>query len=62
MTNEELLQQMLNSTVERFGRQAVQYESEIANMSSQLLILNNQLKEISDSAKEKPAKVSPVKE
>ena len=62
MTNEELLQQILNSTIERIGRQTVQYEAEIANLSSQVLILNNQVKEISEAAKEKPAKVSPVKE
>lgn len=62
MTNEELLQQILNSTLERLGRQAVQYEAEIANLNSQVLILNNQIKEISESTKEKPAKVSPVKE
>ncbi len=62
MTNEELLQQILNSTIERIGRQTVQYEAEIANLSSQVLILNGQIKEISEAAKEKPAKVSPVKE
>lgn len=62
MTNEELLQQILSSTIERIGRQTVQYEAEIANLNSQILILNNQVKEISEGAKEKPAKVSPVKE
>ena len=62
MTNEELLQQILNSTIERIGRQTVQYEAEIANLSSQVLILNGQMKEISEAAKEKPAKVSPIKE
>ena len=62
MTNEELLQQILNSTIERIGRQTVQYEAEIANLSSQVLILNGQIKEISEAAKEKPAKVSPIKE
>ena len=62
MTNEELLQQILNSTIERIGRQTVQYEAEIANLSSQVLILTGQMKEISEAAKEKPAKVSPIKE
>jgi predicted nucleic acid-binding Zn-ribbon protein len=62
MTNEELLQQILNSTIERIGRQTVQYEAEVANLSSQILILNSQIKEISEAVKEKPAKVSPVKD
>ena len=60
MTNEELLQQILNSTIERLGRQTVQYEAEVANLNSQLLILNNQMNEISEAAKEKSAKVSPA--
>lgn len=62
MTNEELLQQILNSTLERIGRQTIQYEAEIANLNSQVLILNSQIKEISEASKEKPAKVSPVKD
>lgn len=62
MTNEELLQQILNSTIERLGRQAVQYEAEIANLNSQIFILNSQIKEISEAEKEKPTKVSPVKD
>ncbi len=62
MTNEDLLQQVLNSTIERMGRQAAQHEAEIANISSQIIILNNQIKEMSDAVKEKPSKVSPVKD
>lgn len=67
MTNEELLQQVLNSTIERIGRQTIQYEAEIANLNSQVLILGTQLKNLSEmakeeSAKEKPVKVSPVKQ
>lgn len=62
MTNEDLLQQVLNSTIERMGRQAAQHEAEIANLSSQIIILNSQIKEISESAKEKPSKVSPAKD
>ena len=62
MTNEDLLQQILNSTIERLGRQAVQYEAEIANLNSQILILKAQVKTIEESVKEKPAKVSPLKE
>jgi uncharacterized coiled-coil protein SlyX len=62
MTNEELLQQILNSTIERLGKQTIQYEAEIANLSSQVLILKTQIKEIEESSKEKPAKVSPLKD
>lgn len=62
MTNEELLQQILNSTIERLGRQTVQYEAEIANLNSQVIILNSQIKEISEAAKEKTVKAAPVKD
>lgn len=62
MTNEELLQQILNSTIERLGRQTVQYEAEIANLSSQVIILNNQIKEISEATKEKSVKATPIKD
>lgn len=61
MTNEELLQQILNSTIERIGHQTVKYEAEIANLNSQLFILSNQVEELKKSAQNKPAKVSPVK-
>lgn len=62
MTNEELLQKVLNSTIERFGRQSVNYEAEIANLNSQIVILSSQIDEIKKAAQEKPAKVTPVKE
>jgi predicted nucleic acid-binding Zn-ribbon protein len=62
MTNEELLQKVLNNTIERIGRQAIAYEAEIANLSSQITILNSQIEEINDSKKEKPAKAAPVKD
>lgn len=62
MTNEELLQKVLNSTIERFGRQAVSYEAEIANLNSQISILNHQIEEIKQSAQEKPAKATAVKD
>lgn len=45
MTNEELLQQVLNATVERLGKQAIAYEAEIANLNSQIVILNEQIKQ-----------------
>jgi predicted nucleic acid-binding Zn-ribbon protein len=62
VTNEELLQKVLNTTIERIGRQAIAYEAEIANLSSQIAILNSQIEEINDSKKEKPAKAAPVKD
>lgn len=62
MTNEELLQKVLNSTIERFGRQAINYEAEIANLNSQIVILSSQIEEIKKAAQEKPAKVTPVKD
>lgn len=62
MTNEDLLQQVLNSTIERMGRQAAQHEAEIANLSSQIIILNSQIKEISEGVKEKPSKASSAKD
>lgn len=62
MTNEELLQKVLNSTIERFGKQAINYEAEIANLNSQIMILNGHIEEIKNTIKEKPAKVTPLKE
>lgn len=62
MTNEELLQKVLNSTIERFGRQAINYEAEIANLNSQIAILSSQIDEVKKLAQEKPAKVTPVKD
>lgn len=47
MTNEELLQQVLNSTVDRLGKQAVYYEAEIAKLNSQIIILNKQIENLS---------------
>ena len=46
MSNEQLLQQLLNSTVERLGKQAVYYEAEIAKLNSQIIILNKQLEDL----------------
>ena len=62
MTNEELLQKTLNNTIERIGRQAINYEAEIANLTSQIIILSSQIEELNEMSKDKPAKVSPVKE
>lgn len=62
MSNEEVLQKLLNSTIERLGRQAINYEAEIANLNSQLIILSSQIEEIKSRATEKPAKVTPLKD
>lgn len=62
MTNEELLQKVLNTTIERLGRQALNYEAEIANLNSQILILSSQIEELNEKSKDRPAKVSPIKE
>jgi cell division protein FtsB len=61
MTNEELLQKILNNTIERIGRQAINYEAEIANLTSQVMILTAQVEELSDSTKIK-AKPSTTKD
>lgn len=61
MNNEDLLQKVLNSTIERIGRKTVAYEAEIANLSSQIIILNSQIEEINSSTKEKTAKATPIK-
>jgi len=62
VTNEDLLQRVLNSTIERLGRQAVAYEGEIANLSSQVIILNHQIEEINSSTKQKTTKLTPLKD
>lgn len=36
MTNEEMLQNVINTLIERMGRQTVTYESEIANLNAQV--------------------------
>jgi hypothetical protein len=46
MTNEDLIQNVLNMTIERFGKQSVSYESEIANLNAQLLVLNNKVNDL----------------
>jgi uncharacterized coiled-coil protein SlyX len=45
MTNEEILQKTLNSTLERMGKQAATYEAEIANLNAQLILLASRLEE-----------------
>lgn len=58
MTNEELLQNILNNTIERMGKKTVQYEAEIANLTSQVMILNDQVESMNNSHKEKSIKTA----
>lgn len=58
MTNEDLLQKVLNSTIERLGRQTIAYEAEIANLSSQILILSSQIEEMKESPQNKTTKTT----
>jgi prefoldin subunit 5 len=61
MTNENLLQKTLNITIERLGRQAISYEAEIANLNSQIFILNDKIEELSKTHAEKQAKQNTAK-
>lgn len=56
MENQELLQQVLNSTLERMARQSMNYEAEIANLNAQIILLKNQVDEL-----QKPSTASPEK-
>lgn len=60
MTNEELLQETLNATIQRMGKQATVYESEIANLNAQIIILSKQINELNEKSKEKTVKAKPV--
>jgi hypothetical protein len=46
VTNEQVLQQTLNVTLDRLGKQAIAYEVEIANLNAQLIVLNYQLESL----------------
>jgi prefoldin subunit 5 len=46
MTNEEILQKTLNVTLERFAKQVLNYEAEIANLNAQLLSLSSSIDEL----------------
>jgi hypothetical protein len=43
MESQELLQQVLNSTLERFARQTANYEAEIANLNAQIFLYKDEL-------------------
>jgi hypothetical protein len=44
MIDEEILQKVLSATIERLGKQAIIYETEIANLNAQIMILTAQQK------------------
>ena len=52
MIDEDVLQKTLSSTIERLGKQAIGYETEIANLNAQIIILNNQIKAIAEENSE----------
>jgi hypothetical protein len=57
MTNEEILQGTLNATLDRVGRQSRSYEAEIANLNAQIIVLSNQVQELTNNQIEvKPEK------
>lgn len=60
MTNEQILQETLSNTLQRIGKKTVEYESEIANLSAQIIILNNQINELNEKSKEKTVKAKPL--
>jgi hypothetical protein len=42
MTNEEILQRTLSTTLERIAKKTMEYETEIANLNAQLLLIASQ--------------------
>jgi predicted nucleic acid-binding Zn-ribbon protein len=60
MTNEQVLQETLSNTLQRIGKKTVEYESEIANLSAQVIILTSQINELNEKSKEKTAKSKPL--
>lgn len=46
MTNEEMLQNVINTIIERIGRQTVTYESEIANLNAQVSLHQSKIEEL----------------
>lgn len=53
MVDEEMLQNLLSTAIERIGRQTMNYETEIANLNAQIMILNKQLEDITSSKNNK---------
>jgi prefoldin subunit 5 len=56
MNNEEILQKTLSMTLERLAKQAMAYETEIANLNAQLILIANQQEELKPTAKTRASK------
>lgn len=52
MNNEEVLQKTLSMTLERMAKQALSYESEIANLNAQLILISSQQQNFSNLEEE----------
>lgn len=60
MTNEQILQESLNNTIQRMGKKTIEYEAEIVNLNAEILILNSRINELNEKTKEKPIKTKPI--
>ena len=49
MIDGELVQNVLNVTIERMGKQTIFYEAEIANLNAQIISLNKRIEELSNN-------------
>jgi hypothetical protein len=57
VSEEEVFKKVLSTTIERFARQVMSYEIEIANLNAQLLFLSSAIEEAKNDI---PAKSTPV--
>lgn len=48
MDKESLLEALLNSTIERIGRQTIAYESEIVNINAEIVALKQEIISLKD--------------
>jgi hypothetical protein len=48
MDREALLESLLNSTIERIGRQSIAYESEIATINADIIMLKQEILSLKD--------------
>jgi hypothetical protein len=56
MNNEEILQKTLSMTLERLAKQAMAYETEIANLNAQLILIANQQEQEKSTTKTRASK------
>jgi hypothetical protein len=62
MTNEEILQRTLSTMLERIAKKTMEYETEIANLNAQLLLIASQQEEKSESPRVRPSKQEKTEE